>query len=421
MENTYPEFYQEIQARIGQPIPTEMAQASVKRYKEMLEIYRDRIEDSFLCACLPLLLKPTHQEAAARKRKFDEMAGLESGVRYEPTYWADEGLVVGCNELFKPGWLPSPFEDDLLKQMKKDDGTTNAKPDRIIGFNSSTLPIPPALYFYSEMEDCLTVLQHLYHPFFLVEGKSNEGLIATAYLQLRRGGASLVYAHRCFLDKIGVPDIEQGADKRTHVFSMAITPDVITIWVHWAEKLANGIIHYHMDGLDGISTLVIKEMPRIRRILENVQSWGLTERLEDLRKQHKEMHAWLARKMEYDHAEAQKTKLEKKGAGKKRKQASKSATESVDSKAWEEDSTEVLTDKDGQGNPQPIKQGNSMRNGQEQASSIVFHSKCSLKKYACDYGIPPLRKQPDTSMDCSSITSLQDTYLHIFISSAHID
>ena len=299
-----------------------MTAESVKRIDRIVKKYGAFNEDTFLNECLPLIVKKEYKVAdpTSLKRKLLDESGeetqytevpaqyVESGKQYKSRYWEDEGITTFTNKAFKSGFLPSRFEPQVLNALKKHDAMTDPKPDRTYVLDAAGFPLPDDLpeevyTVWPEVEGKLTLLPNSYHPFFLDEGKSNNGNAGIARLQLRRGGAAIVNALRLFLTHIGIPDIV-GLDRRTYCFSMAIDPTHIALFVHWAEvDPSSHKVKFYMDFYDGTLFEQSENIPRIHRNIENILSWGCTERKLELQEYHRHMHQWLI-----DEAAARKAK-----------------------------------------------------------------------------------------------------------------
>ena len=339
LEN-YPTIHEEITTMLGKSVIQDMSDASVTKFKSNLKVYKDRNEDSFLHAMLPLLLKETYvrikqrtttstsqgQDGSIRagappsvdddpfvdnsgnplKRKADvfgeaEPDSLREGQVYMPKDWFDEGIVVAVNEQFKQGCLPNSVDKDneLVHKMRKDQGMKQPKPDRIYCLQPELFSPPAGVTIPPFTEFCLTILTLLWHCFFLVEGKSAQGIIAEAKNQACRAGAAAVYRLRLFLDEIGEIDPGPGFDSRTYIFSMTIHPDGLTIWVHFAEMQKDGItVHYHMCKIFSAEFDDYERLGMARRYLDNIQDWGSGKRKEELKTYHTQYYSRLRTEME---------------------------------------------------------------------------------------------------------------------------
>lgn len=201
---------------------------------------------------------------------------------------------------FLNGHLPSQLEYDLVKSMRKCDGMTNAKPDRILGLTRNRFGMSEHLYLWPEIRDLLHIVDdNIWHPFFFIEGKGNQGLVFEAENQARRAGASLVSSLRMFLTKIGIDDVASpGPDNRTFVFSATLSSNALKFWVHWAELQEDRSVHYQMDYVDGCLWQQTERLADMRRVMANIQDWGCGKRRVQLLKYHEKLHTLLQQKMD---------------------------------------------------------------------------------------------------------------------------
>ena len=273
-----------------------MADASVSKYTSENGLYKDKNEDTFLNNVLELLTKKEFQKRASTYTDVFDSSGpvnsqlkatFEPQAEYIPRRWAEEGIYVGSNLQFKRNFLPSLFEDSLKRELNtKDPSMTDAKPDRLWGFfaqdfkSSYEVQIPP------EVGSFLHVVDGFLHPFFIVEGKGNSGSQAASECQLRRGGASLVSAHRKLRDMLGLPDVNAGFDHNTYVYSMAFRPQAADFFIHWREKDISGRELFYMTPVKECSLRNDDGIKEARKVYENIMSWGATARKQDLQALH---------------------------------------------------------------------------------------------------------------------------------------
>ena len=245
--------------------------ASEKRFREQLQEYQYDNEDTLLNEILPLIIKRDHD--------------VDTQTHGE---WWSEGLKVNTNREFKRTFLPNCHDGqghgaEIAKLLKKVDGMTNPKPDRTYGVRPSFLPSPEGLTLSTETDQLISISPGLTAAFFLVEGKSYAGNMFEAENQARRGGATLVNAGRKLFKLAGREDA-QGPDDKTNVYSATFDPQVIKVWIHWAEVRSNGKVHFHMNRVFGCLFDDDDVLGKIRNVAHNIIDWGLNERL-DLLKQ----------------------------------------------------------------------------------------------------------------------------------------
>ena len=271
-----------------------------------LKLYRNDEEDTFLGMVLPTLINDTHLERAKQdlqdatfsmatevQDRVVDVKNLQDGETYIAQYWRQDGVVVGINKNLHKDLLPYAYPDpDLDKMLKKDrhDTMTTPRPDRIYGLSTCTLPIPSGLD--KDAHILLRVCSNQQHPFFIFEGKSNQGNTLGAQNQARRGGAELVYSARLLRTKLNMPEVSQGPDLHTYVYSCTITPDFLALWVHWAEVTPQKTL-YHMSRLKSFLLYDDKEsFAQIRLALHNILGWGCDLEARGLLKLHERLCEW---------------------------------------------------------------------------------------------------------------------------------
>ena len=341
-EVKYPDFQVLVMKIIEVDRDSAMKPGSAKDICNNVAFYGTVNEDSFLTEVLPLLVKKTYGVPANPRQQKTNLADqtvgesyvdvaekdLRDGQQYAAKNWFDEGVVTITSREFVKDFLPFPFDAELIKELKKQDDMTNGKPDRCYGLRPNRFPHPQGLHISLELKEYLQVMPSIYHPYFILEGKSNQGKPADAQNQARRGGAILVHSLRSLLALIGVPEVS-GADDRTFVFSATMASDHIQLWVHWAEVLSDRVL-YHMNFLEGIALLDKKRLPDMRKYIDNILEWGSINRATQLTKYHEIMHEWqrneIQRMIREKHEREQAVKNAR-NANKRPRTASSSAAE----------------------------------------------------------------------------------------------
>ena len=245
----YEAFRKTVRENVFSQRDSALRSQSAQNIMANLKLYRNDDEDTFLGMVLPTLMNDTH----IRKVKQDkqdpfsmatevqgrviDVKSLQDGETYIAQYWRDDGVVVGINKHLHKNLLPYAYPDpDLDNMLKKDrhDIMTTPQPDRIYGLSTSTLPIPSGLDKNAHI--LLRVCSNQQHPFFIFEGKSNQGNHHAAQNQARLGGAEIVYAARLLRTKLNMPEVSQGPDPHTYVYSCTITPDILVLWPRYRRR-----------------------------------------------------------------------------------------------------------------------------------------------------------------------------------------
>ena len=202
--------------------------------------------------------------------------------------FAEAGVIVKVNRELRKDFLPhQPHkpETELNRRMAKINGMTNPRPDRTYGIDLYKYPIPDDVEISVKIHIMLEVVPLLHWPFFIIEGKSNSGLISEATNQACRGCASIMNAQLCLLQEIGEPHISGSApDTRTFMFSATLSPVVMEIWVHWVEYRDNQNTIFHMHKLKAHAIDDNNAPGKLRKIIHNILDWGCGERFEAMKK-----------------------------------------------------------------------------------------------------------------------------------------
>ena len=300
----YPDFANMISDIVNGNRHSEMKQKSIERVQHYGHLCGETNEATFLATVVPLIIKVDrtvkfeHTEPSGNSL---ELAGDGDSVVQDPEPrrpygsrdWLEDGIFAVVDQDFRKDCLPHCFADkDLARKMKKVDGMTTPRPDRCYGLEPNWIRGTPGVQLDVTLHDLVEACPHLSYPFFLIEGKSNDGSKIAAENQARRGGASLVNAKRQILEKIGeLPAIANGVDDSNFVFSAVLYPGGIGIWVHWIE-LVDGKPWFHMNHLRSLAMEDPNCIRESRKILNNILSWGCDLDKRGLKELHRKMYAW---------------------------------------------------------------------------------------------------------------------------------
>jgi len=289
-------------AQRGSVLQPNSAQSIMRK----LKLYAVDNEDTFLGMVLPVLIRSTYTnkispelqnttfgtEMGSQDRILD-IGDLQDGGTYAAQFWEDEGVVIGINKNLHKDLLPYAWPDeDLDKMLKKDryNNMSTPRPDRIYGLKTDLLTIPPNLGL--ELHVLLRVCPNQQHPFFIIEGRSNQGDPHGAQNQACRGGGELVHAARRLRNSLGMPEVSSGPDTHTFVFSGTLTPDTLVIWVHWAEVIPGERTQYHMNQLKGWYLKDEDSLYAMRNALHHILEWGCDLEKRGLRTLHDRILIW---------------------------------------------------------------------------------------------------------------------------------
>ncbi|KAL8748567.1 MAG: hypothetical protein Q9184_007212, partial [Pyrenodesmia sp. 2 TL-2023] len=302
-----------------------------QEFKLTLSEYRDSNEDSMVNNVLPFLIKESRKvppnrapKAGAIMEPLDEedelgidsedsdfeystddlteqdqtvlakMADLAKDEVWVSVSFLRSGVVQISNRDLWRTPLPSRFPDDagldkdLLKAMAKEDKLSNPKPDRVYGVSGTKFKWPQGFRTPSVIRLYLNTIRSCYHAYLINEAKAAGGDIREARNQACRGGTALVLSARELRALLGEKDVD-GADLRTIVFSMVMSPETVEIWVYWAEvprKKQHGEATqrpvYHMNLVRSESLNNKTGMEKMRACLHNIIDWGVGSRWDEL-------------------------------------------------------------------------------------------------------------------------------------------
>ena len=125
----------------------------------------------------------------------------------------------------------------------------------------------------------------LYHAFFAVEAKSDDGALWEAENQCCRAGAAMVHARQQWnaVAKSGEPSSE--ADTRSVAFTLALHPAMAIMFVHWVEVgKAGAADRYHMNHVESYPFQKTESFYQLRHDVHNVLDWGVLQRRNEVAK-----------------------------------------------------------------------------------------------------------------------------------------
>ena len=196
----------------------------------------------------------------------------------------DEQIITTMDTEFVRTRLPSrhttqEFEAEITKDLEKQSGMKNPKPDYINGIQRDKFPVPSGVHLPTEATALLEIAPGMHHLFFILEGKADRGSMAEAENQARRAGATLVNAARSLAALVDPQPSIIGPDETSFVFSATMGPNHIDIWVHWFEAKEDEMdSRYHMDIVASDTLRMAGNVEGIRRKLHNIIEWGAHNR-----------------------------------------------------------------------------------------------------------------------------------------------
>ncbi|KAL8965230.1 MAG: hypothetical protein Q9197_006614 [Variospora fuerteventurae] len=364
----YPALGRKVEKILARKRQSGVTAEEYQEFKLTLSEYRDSNEDTMVNEVLPFLIKETRKVPPNRAPKNavgmdldegeestdgNEYSDLESEpdsidelikqdqtiLRKKADFAEDEvwvsvsflrsGVVRITNREFWRAPVPSRFPDDLgldkdlLKAMAKEDKLSNPKPDRVYGVSRKKFKWPAGFRIPSVVRIYLDVMRSCHHIYLINEAKSAGGDIREARNQACRDGTAVVLSARELWALLGEKDVV-GADLRTIVFSMVMSPETVEIWVHWAEvprKTQSGQISkrpiYHMNMVRSESINNKMGMEKLRACLHNIIDWGVGLRWEELQPLYAKIIEYGRKQDEKELSKGQGSKVQKsKGPGK---------------------------------------------------------------------------------------------------------
>lgn len=296
-----PDFRDHVLGIVTSERGSTMKDASVKKFRNDIKVYKWSNEATFLYHMIPILQGDGYHIAG----KPSVTPGEEEQHHLEEAEWkdflADEKVIVHLNKDFAKTLLPHRFSeiplliDEIAKSLAKDKDMTNPRPDMTFGIQRDRYPLAIE-QIPQHILDLLEIAPGMHHAFLIIEGKSHSGDSAKAENQARRGGVTLVKASRTLRAELqrGVEEVQEmeeiegsvpevgkrkanpiTPDYKSFVFSVTISPTYFSIWVHWYDE---GNQLYHMNLVESYALNNSKGPIQIRRALHNVIEFGVRTR-----------------------------------------------------------------------------------------------------------------------------------------------
>ena len=247
-----------------------------ENFLEERDDYAERNENTWIKRIWIALQNPQRNV-----RKRDGEGSMLEEKAWEAVAWKKSGLDENWDELLQTGSLPRLETEDenelaLLKSLPR---VSTPKPDIAFGlskklFNKDEKVVNDRYHMYVQ------VSKGIYHPWFLVETKTN-GTIEEVANQCCRGGAAFV---RCARQLIEDSDgdafaAKYGPDLESMAFSLALVPSCANIYYHWANRDVDGKVLYHMHFLESFALQSQNACAGLLHYVNNILDWGLDARL----------------------------------------------------------------------------------------------------------------------------------------------
>lgn len=247
-----------------------------ENFSEERNEYAERNETTWIKMIWAALKNPDRN---VRKRD-GEGSSLEPKA-WESVAWKKSGLDENWDQLLHIGALPTLETGDenhlaLLESLPR---VSTPKPDIAFGlkkrlFDKGEMLVNNRYHMYAQ------VSEGIYHPWFLVETKTN-GTMQEVEPQCCRGGAAFVRCTRQLIEDSDPKDFaaQHGPDLNSMAFSLALIPDCANIFYHWANKDSDGQVRYHMHLLKPFALRDEDSCVALMRAVNNILDWGLDARL----------------------------------------------------------------------------------------------------------------------------------------------
>ena len=140
---------------------------SIQSIGRKWEYYESQNENTFL---IDMLLCVIHNG----RREYEVKNPEDNDTSWVKKSWFSEGVRISVNRGFQresqPGRHGGEFTLKMIKALRREDGMTNAKPDRCYGLDSDLFASEDQNIFYlEELRLWLQVMTGMQHPFFLIE------------------------------------------------------------------------------------------------------------------------------------------------------------------------------------------------------------------------------------------------------------
>ena len=274
------------------PRGSEMSDESAQQAKGVRSKYQYRPENTFVINFMTEIIQLDRQVKAPLPSEGDgdDSETSQTAAKWISQAWGKDHLDSNWNGPFNSASVPQlktdPSSNSILCMLEQ--RVKNPKPDLAFGlFKSAFDNDDQEINAY--LSNFTSLSSELYHVFFVIEAKNVEGSLVDATLQAAPSGAAMVFATRNFNDSV-MKDVEEeaqiGADLRSIAFSLALTPDLATLWVHWAD-VGEEKVSYHMNCVNSYNFCgprALASLKDLRHDIDNVLDWGTLTRKVKIRK-----------------------------------------------------------------------------------------------------------------------------------------
>ncbi|KAL8705189.1 MAG: hypothetical protein Q9201_001689 [Fulgogasparrea decipioides] len=245
-----------------------IAAKSIERMKATYSTYKLFNEATFLVEFWKVLI---NESRLVKEGKADPPVSVP---------WLQDHVAVSRDQLFRSDCLPElppaePMELELFKVLPK---IALPKPDLCYGLLPSRWCSKQQLDVINRYARYTMPDNQLVLPWFVVEGKSNNGNLEEAAVQASRAGATLCASFRKLDEIAGSAFKGDGPDCRSYVYSLVLSPRYARINVHWVMVESGHAVDYHLHILRDYKTYKSTDWSDLRRDVDNILDWGAIKR-----------------------------------------------------------------------------------------------------------------------------------------------
>lgn len=292
---------------MGQRRHSKMEDGEAEDIKETMEYYSTVNEKTMLVNLWQLLVNKTRFIKKVRDNGTQEMLTPEeeeAAARWIERAWRKDDHLIGKYDAdFRADTIPEisksgdPVLDSLLEQVPRVD---KPKPDIAIGFDKKAFS-RPVLEILEKYARSVTSSQFL--TFFATEAKGHDGTIGMATNQCCRVGSTMC---KNSFDYWKATDeflkVQQPAqattyplpNKKSMSFTLALTPELAKMYVHWAEETGPEAQTWHQAEIRTYRMNMLDDIRALRLNLDNIFDWGCGLRLKKITEQAEKVAAMRA-------------------------------------------------------------------------------------------------------------------------------
>ncbi|KAI4119013.1 MAG: hypothetical protein LQ345_001018 [Seirophora villosa] len=255
--------------------------------KETMEYYSTINEKTMLVNLWQLLVNKTRFVKKVREDGSQEQLTAEeeeAAAEWIERAWRKDDHLIGKYDAdFRAETIPEisksgdPVLDTLLEQVPRVD---KPKPDIAMGFHKKRFS-RRVLEILEKYAPTLTSGQYM--TLHATEAKAVDGTMGMALTQCSRVGSAMSMNFLNFWNateeflKDQVPaqaSTYPKPNKKSMSFTLALTPDMAKMNVHWAMETGPGAQTWHQTELRTYRMDVLEDIRELRRNLDNIFDWG---------------------------------------------------------------------------------------------------------------------------------------------------